>query len=119
MHRCGRYSGTRPSGCASRLERDVVSARIRDASSMITGLLLILLGSLPLALGQTWAIGGRFRAARYLCVWAVATVLVGLFQLRFWGLRADDLIMRESPLPITLAAVAAALPAAALYAGSI
>jgi len=39
--------------------------------------------------------------------------------MRFFKLRLDDPIMRDGPLPLTLATLAAALPALALWAGAV
>jgi len=86
---------------------------------MVTGILFIGVGSLALALAQAWATSGRFRTSRYLSVWVVAAVLAGAFSMRFFKLRLDDPIMRDGPLALTLATLAAALPALALWAGAV
>lgn len=82
-------------------------------------MLFISVGSLALAVGQAWATSGSFRTARSLSLWVLATVLASAFSLRFFNLRLDDPIMRDGPLALTLATLAAALPALALWAGAI
>lgn len=86
---------------------------------MVAGILFISVGSLALALAQEWATSGGFRTSRYLSVWVLAAVLAGAFSMRSFKLRLDDPIMRDGPLALTLATLAAALPALALWAGAV
>ena len=77
----------------------------------------IVVATLALSVGQTWALASPWRRSRYLIVWLVASALMAGLGMRVLGLHWHDPILRAGPVGRSLVTIAGVLGAVSLGAG--